>query len=417
MHKKLEADLISLAHSILQMKNRDDVFALEEKAKVIVSKLSMLAFVETYVNTTPNLKETKEELIFKIEKAFENKNLTDVSEEIVTDDIEINKEAESIEIIVEEVIKEVLVTDDIIITEEQEEQEEQEEEQEEQEEEEQEEEEEEDLPNKLSINEYVKDIECKHKNHEVRENDLNSLFTDKLYEFFFDIDNDKICSFELMLFILKHNNSSRPNSKIVNMNINELKNILIEEYFNNEYTEALLHAMLEINKKLYKEDSAGSILLEKLKISPFLKIEEFKKLLSDLINSPMFFVTYIDIYLIAKKYNLPIILICNTVINLSINDKTFIILNKNTQNNNYYSIKIPSKYIKTQKNYKLLHFSNTTTIDITKNTIDNDKIQINSDILLQLENYTDLILNLIIESNKKKVVPKDKKLKANADLN
>ena len=136
MHKKLEADLISLAHSILQMKNRDDVFALEEKAKVIVSKLSMLAFVETYVNTTPNLKETKEELIFKIEKAFENKNLTDVSEEIVTDDIEINKEAESIEIIVEEVIKEVLVTDDIIITEEQEEQEEQEEEEEEEEEEE-----------------------------------------------------------------------------------------------------------------------------------------------------------------------------------------------------------------------------------------------------------------------------------------
>ena len=134
MHKKLEADLISLAHSILQMKNRDDVFALEEKAKVIVSKLSMLAFVETYVNTTPNLKETKEELIFKIEKAFENKNLTDVSEEIVTDDIEINKEAESIEIIVEEVIKEVLVTDDIIITEEEEEEEQEEEEEEEEEE-------------------------------------------------------------------------------------------------------------------------------------------------------------------------------------------------------------------------------------------------------------------------------------------
>jgi len=288
---------------------------------------------------------------------------------------------------------------------------------EEEEEQEEQEEQEEDMPNKLSINEYVKNIKCKHKNHEVRENDLNSLFTNKLYEFFFDIDNDKICSFELMLFILKHNNSSTPDSKLVNMNINELKNVLIEEYFNNEYTEALLHTMLEINKKLYKEDSAGSILLEKLKISPFLKIEEFKKLLSDLINSPVFFVTYIDIYLMAKKYNLPIILMCNTVINLSINDKTFIILNKNTQNNNYYSIKIPSKYIKTQKNYKLLHFSNSTTIDITKNTIDNDKIQLNTEILLQLEDYTDLILNLIIESNKKKVVPKDKKVQARAALN
>ena len=83
MHKKLEADLMSLAHSILQMKNRDDVFALEEKAKIISSKLSMLAFVETYVNTTPNLKETKEELIASVEKAFENKELQTVIEATV----------------------------------------------------------------------------------------------------------------------------------------------------------------------------------------------------------------------------------------------------------------------------------------------------------------------------------------------
>ena len=31
MHKKLAADLTSLAHSILQMKNKDEVFALREK--------------------------------------------------------------------------------------------------------------------------------------------------------------------------------------------------------------------------------------------------------------------------------------------------------------------------------------------------------------------------------------------------
>jgi hypothetical protein len=55
MHKKLEADLISLAHSILTMKNKDDVFALKEKSKAVYEKLSMLAFVEEYVNTTPGL--------------------------------------------------------------------------------------------------------------------------------------------------------------------------------------------------------------------------------------------------------------------------------------------------------------------------------------------------------------------------
>ena len=32
MHKKLAADLTSLAHSILQMKNKEDVFALKIKA-------------------------------------------------------------------------------------------------------------------------------------------------------------------------------------------------------------------------------------------------------------------------------------------------------------------------------------------------------------------------------------------------
>lgn len=73
MHKKLEADLISLAHSILTMKNKDDVFALKEKSKAVYEKLSMLAFVEEYVNTTPGLKIPKEELLKQVSTAFEAK--------------------------------------------------------------------------------------------------------------------------------------------------------------------------------------------------------------------------------------------------------------------------------------------------------------------------------------------------------
>lgn len=64
---------MSLAHSLLKMKNKEDVFALKEKAQEIYEKLSLLAFVEEYVNTTPNLLETKEELIAKVEKSLENK--------------------------------------------------------------------------------------------------------------------------------------------------------------------------------------------------------------------------------------------------------------------------------------------------------------------------------------------------------
>jgi hypothetical protein len=94
MHKKLEADLVSLAHSILQMKNKDDVFALAEKANLISSTLSMLAFVETYVNTTPNLETTKEELISKVEKAFENKALQEdlVNQTTIIDQLEAQEE-------------------------------------------------------------------------------------------------------------------------------------------------------------------------------------------------------------------------------------------------------------------------------------------------------------------------------------
>lgn len=77
MHKKLENDLMSLAHSLLKMKNKDDVFALKEKAQEIYEKLSLLAFVEEYVNVTPNLTDTKENLITKIEKSLEDKVLHD----------------------------------------------------------------------------------------------------------------------------------------------------------------------------------------------------------------------------------------------------------------------------------------------------------------------------------------------------
>ncbi|MDP4988563.1 MAG: hypothetical protein NWP54_00195 [Polaribacter sp.] len=73
MHKKLEKDLISLAHDILKMKKRDDIFALKEKSQDVFERISMLAFIEEYVNTTPNLETTKDDLIETVEKAFELK--------------------------------------------------------------------------------------------------------------------------------------------------------------------------------------------------------------------------------------------------------------------------------------------------------------------------------------------------------
>jgi len=71
MHKKLEAELVSLAHGILQMKNRDEALALKEKARAIYEKLSVLAYVEDYGNISANISNSKEEILAKIEKAID----------------------------------------------------------------------------------------------------------------------------------------------------------------------------------------------------------------------------------------------------------------------------------------------------------------------------------------------------------
>ncbi len=89
MHKKLASDLTSLAHSILKMKNKEDVLALKEKAYEVYEKLSVLAYVEEYINTTPNADVTKEELINKVVEAEERKETIEaekaeaINEEVV----------------------------------------------------------------------------------------------------------------------------------------------------------------------------------------------------------------------------------------------------------------------------------------------------------------------------------------------
>ncbi|WP_075340332.1 hypothetical protein [Tenacibaculum agarivorans] len=87
MHKKLASDLTSLAHSILQMKNKEDVLALKDKAYEVYEKLTILAYVEEYINTTPQAEETKEELLEKITsiESQRGNNLVSVAIEEKTD--------------------------------------------------------------------------------------------------------------------------------------------------------------------------------------------------------------------------------------------------------------------------------------------------------------------------------------------
>ncbi|WP_010134327.1 hypothetical protein [Ochrovirga pacifica] len=63
MQKKLEAELMSLAHSILKMKKGDDVKVLTAKAQKIYEQLAVLSFIETYVKETPQNNKTVTELV------------------------------------------------------------------------------------------------------------------------------------------------------------------------------------------------------------------------------------------------------------------------------------------------------------------------------------------------------------------
>ncbi len=102
MHKKLAADLTSLAHSILQLKNKEDVLELKQKAYEIYEKLAVLAYVDEYINTTPNATETKEEILVKLENVA-----VAVEEAIVVETI-----ATKVEPAETKVIEEVVIEDE-----------------------------------------------------------------------------------------------------------------------------------------------------------------------------------------------------------------------------------------------------------------------------------------------------------------
>lgn len=93
MHKKLASDLTSLAHSILQMKNREDVFELKQKAYEVYEKLSVLAYVEEYINNTPNPTKTKEELLKDVLLAEDKKKAEVVVEEVSSKEEKISIES------------------------------------------------------------------------------------------------------------------------------------------------------------------------------------------------------------------------------------------------------------------------------------------------------------------------------------
>jgi hypothetical protein len=103
MKKRLEAELISIAHRILQLKHKEDVRELHHETQKLYEKLSVLLFVEEHFSETkPTIGLHDIEVI--VEKAFdfdEKISAIKAKEEIIIHDI--NEEIPPVKAVAEEV--------------------------------------------------------------------------------------------------------------------------------------------------------------------------------------------------------------------------------------------------------------------------------------------------------------------------
>lgn len=106
MKKKLEADLMSIAHRVLQIKNKSDINQLCIETRRLYEKLAILQFVEEHFEgAKPTIGQA--EIVEKMKQFFEENHLSEIKplkiqNEIVEEEIN-NQEIVEEEIIVDEV--------------------------------------------------------------------------------------------------------------------------------------------------------------------------------------------------------------------------------------------------------------------------------------------------------------------------
>ena len=135
MKKKLEAELISIAHRILKLKNKSDLIQLHQETQKLYEKLSVLRFVEdNFADAKPTIGlseiEEKIEIAFETEPevaaveenepvvANEEETAATVEDDVAEDTVEDNTEEEEPQTVNEEVIEEPEATSEVEIEEE-----------------------------------------------------------------------------------------------------------------------------------------------------------------------------------------------------------------------------------------------------------------------------------------------------------
>jgi hypothetical protein len=251
------------------------------------------------------------------------------------------------------------------------------------------------LQNMSIINYLDNSIECTYMKNAVKEA-FKGNFNKELHELYFPIEN-KNCTYQIFLLILKHHNQT--NTLYKDYNINSIKNKLIEIYSTSNYKKALFYILYKNNKKTIMEN----VLDESIKFE-------------DLVYSDDYYLTYIDIYLLSKEFDLPIVLLCNTIIDINITFENFIICNLNKTNNNYYFIKVSSIYSRDKvPNNKLLYLKESILINIDDHIVDTQKHDLQTKLIKNLKLYNNVLEKYIVNYDLEKVT-KSKYVKPNKPI-
>jgi len=116
MQKKLEADLISIAHRILQLKNKSDINQLYLETQKLYEKLAVLRFIEEHFGE-PKPTIGQAEVVEKMKEFFENIAVPEFQKPVAVSEPIIEEASATVEIIEEKAIDSIqieAVKDDVI---------------------------------------------------------------------------------------------------------------------------------------------------------------------------------------------------------------------------------------------------------------------------------------------------------------
>jgi hypothetical protein len=159
----------------------------------------------------------------------------------------------------------------------------------------------------------------------------STFFSDKYSEIIFS-NEPELCSFDIILTLIKDNNATRD----ITLNKYQLKEILVEEY--QRYLDTYTHEILQILQ------SQGKSEMTKMVFSG-------QSTLANIIMSYDYYATNLDLWILAVKYNVPLVFL--SVTKLIENGLPFLVAHHDGSNA-FYFVKSPSSRIQGVPTYKLI---------------------------------------------------------------